>query len=407
MTKRRPALAAALVVTAWGALAPAQSAAAAVLMPAAAAAQDPVPPAITAEAGCLVDVASGRVLYDKGSGRRLPPASTAKILTALVVLERGRLDERITVSPAAAAAEGSSMYLRPGMTLTAEDLLYGLLLESGNDAALALAEGVAGSVEAFAGLMNERARAAGAGGSRFLNPSGLPAAGQYTTACDLALIARAALRNQAFARMVATRSRTVTLPGGEARRLINHNWLLGEKGIDGVKTGYTTEAAHTYVASATRDGWRLVAAVLRDTKEGKWRDARDLLDFGFAAYRPVRLLEDGRPPVSVPVAGGRAGAVPLVAGPVTVPLRADGTESAYVRVEAPRQLHPPVRLGQRVGRLRVMVNSHPLNAVPLRAAREVAPEGSAAPRPRGEARRGLLDTLAAALGWLWHTLDGR
>lgn len=407
MIKRRPALAAALVVTAWATLAPTGAAAAAVPAAAAAAAQDLVPPALRAEAACLVDVATGRILYAQDAGRTLPPASTAKILTALVVLEGARLDEWITVSRAAAAAEGSSMYLRPGMTLTAEDLLYGLLLDSGNDAALALAEGVAGSAEAFAAQMNERARAAGATGSHFVNPSGLPAAGQYTTARDLALIARAALQNPTFARIVATRSRTVTLPGGEVRRLTNHNWLLGEDGIDGVKTGYTTEAAHTFVASATREGWRLVAAVLRDTKQGKWQDARALLDFGFTAYRPVRLLADGAPPASALVAGGRAGAVPLVAGPVVVPLRADGSESAYVRVEAPRQLHPPVKHGQRVGRLRVMVNSHPLYAVPLRAAREVAPEGTAAPRPREETRRGLLGVLGAALGWLWHALDGR
>lgn len=396
---RRAVLAALLVSTTWAAPMPAGAATAGTAVP--------EPPPLQAEAASLVDVDSGRMLYAKDPGRRLPPASTVKILTALVVLEHVRLEETITVSPAAAAAEGSSMYLRPGMILTVEDLLYGLLLESGNDAALALAEGVAGSAEGFAELMNERARAAGATDSHFVNPSGLPAAGQYTTARDLALMARAALRNPTFARMVATQRRTVTLTGGEIRHLLNHNWLLGGDGIDGVKTGYTNEAGHTYVASASRDGWRLAAVVLRDTKEGKWRDARALLDFGFAAYRPVRLSAGEVPQVSVPLADGRSGAVPLVSGkrePVVVPLRTDGSESAYIRVEAPRRLHPPIKAGQPVGKLNVLVNSRPLYAIPLRAGRGVAVERPS--RPPASAPFNALGDLIAALGRLWHILGG-
>lgn len=358
-----------------------------------------------------MDVDSGRLLYAKNADIPLAPASTAKILTALVVLERSALAEQVTVSRAAAAAEGSSMYLQPGDRVTVEDLLYGLLLESGNDAAAALAEHVAGSAAGFARLMNEKARALGATHSVFLNPSGLPAAGQHTTARDLALLARHALLNPVFRRIVATQRHTATV-SGRRRELFNHNRLLGTAGIDGVKTGYTTAAGHTYVASATRDGWSLVAVVLRDSKEGKWRDARALLDYGFQAFRPVSLLRPGRPVTTVRVSGGRAAAVPLaLAGgsALTMPLAADGSESAYFLVETAPALAAPVRAGQEAGRVVVFLNGRPVAARPLVAAESVpsaearrAPAGSGAVGG-GPARwwRILTDLLTGGMrGWM-------
>ncbi len=359
-------------------------------------------PAVEAESAVLLDVASGRILYAKNPDAPFPPASTAKILTALVVLERAGLAERITVSRSAATAQGSSMYLKPGQETTVEALLYGLLLESGNDAAAALAEHVAGSAGAFARLMNEKARALGAVRSAFRNASGLPAPGQHTTARDLATITRHALANPVFARIVATRRHTVTFPGGERRDLVNHNLLLGTAGIDGVKTGYTVEAGHTYVASATRDGWQLVAVVLRDSKRGKWRDAQDLLEYGFQAFRPIRLLRPGAPVTGAAVAGGRAARVPLsVAGnrAVTVPVRADGSESTYLQVETPPVLEAPVVAGQRAGLVRVFLNGRPMAAYPLVAARDVAAiPGGAGPRA---SERGAWPGLLA--GW-WRFL---
>lgn len=316
------------------------------------------------------------------------------------------------------------MYLRPGMTVTVEDLLYGLLLSSGNDAATALAEHVAGGEAAFAVMMNGRAAELGARNSRFLNASGLPAEGQVTTARDLALIAAAALRNPVFARMVSTPTHNLVMEGTESRTLHNNNRLLGQDGIDGVKTGYTSKALHTYVGSATRDGWQLVATILMDSKEGKWRDAGALLSWGFTAYRRVVLLGEGEAAVTVPVAdGGRDRtprvakegglAVPLLAAaegygrlplaaerrPLAIPVLVDGSESAYYETEAPAAVRVPVEEGERLGRLTVNVNGSPLFSRPLLAAvgvRESEPRRARSLTGRG----GIVDAFLFILAQL-------
>lgn len=341
------------------------------------------PPQVEAEVAALVDVASRRVLWAKNPDRPLAPASTAKILTALVALERTPLNAPVKVSQRAAEAEGSSVYLRPGMTVPMKDLLYGLMLASGNDAARAIAEHVAGSEAGFARLMNETARRLGASRSHFVNPNGLPAEGQVTTARDLAIITAHALRNPTFATIVATERRTLLLPGGERRELYNHNRILGLEGIDGVKTGYTVKARHTFVASATREGWQLVAVVLGDTKQGKWTDARALLHWGFETYESVPLARRGEGLGAVSVRGGRATDVPVTLDPsgppLAVALKGDGSESAYYRLEVPTAISAPVQRGQPLGRARIFVNGQSLDPMPLVAARAVA----AAPGLRG------------------------
>ena len=224
----------------------------------------------SASAAVLMDADTGQVLYDHNGSRRMLIASTTKILTALVVLEHARLDEVVTIQPRH-MAEGSSMYLKPGETLTVETLLYGLLLCSGNDAAVALADHCGGSVARFVGWMNETAQRIGMTGSSFANPNGLDDEQHYSTARDMALLAAYAARNPTFVRLCSTRSVTV---GG--RTMMNHNKLLQSvEGCIGMKTGYTKAAGRTLVSCARRDGRTLVAVTLQDGND--WADHAEML----------------------------------------------------------------------------------------------------------------------------------
>lgn len=237
------------------------------------------PPDVGARSALVVDMDSGSVLYAKDPQAALPPASTAKVMTALVVLERVKLDEQVVVSPSAAAMEGSRMGLVAGESLTVEDLLYGLLLPSGNDAAVALAEHVAGSEEAFVALMNAKAQDLGLAQSHFANAHGLDDPAQTMSAADLIVVTRAALEYPVFAKIVASPSAEVA-----GRTLTTTNELLGsDPAADGIKTGTTDEAGQCLVASRNSDGHRVLAAVLGSSD--RYADARTLLDYASAGWR--------------------------------------------------------------------------------------------------------------------------
>lgn len=225
---------------------------------------------VSAAAAVLMDADTGEILFEKNADRRMLIASTTKILTALVVLEHARLDEVVTIQPRH-MAEGSSMYLKPGETLTVETLLYGLLLCSGNDAAVALADHCGGSVARFVGWMNETAQRIGMTNSSFANPNGLDDEQHYSTARDMALLAAYAARNPTFVRLCSTRSVTA---GG--RTMTNHNKLLQSvEGCIGMKTGYTKAAGRTLVSCVRRDGRTLVAVTLQDGND--WADHAEML----------------------------------------------------------------------------------------------------------------------------------
>jgi D-alanyl-D-alanine carboxypeptidase (penicillin-binding protein 5/6) len=236
--------------------------------------------AIAGEAGVLMEMQTGKILWSKNQDVRLPPASTAKILTALVVLERGSMDETVTVAVVSKSTRRAR--LEPGEPIAVRQLLYALLLESDNDAALALAAHVAGSTKTFALLMNQKARQLGALHSRFTNPTGLPERGQYTTARDLAVISRAAMENSAFRRIVATKSYSWQGERSDVP-LKNSNRLLDTYGgAIGVKTGSTREAGFCLVAAAERGARGLIAVILGSKEKAVWQDATMLLDAGFA-----------------------------------------------------------------------------------------------------------------------------
>lgn len=240
---------------------------------------------VSAAAAVLMDADSGRLLYDKNGEKRMLIASTTKLMTALVALEQGGLQQEITVT-GGHMAEGSSMYLRPGEKLTLETLLYGLLLSSGNDAALAVTECMGGAVP-FVARMNEKAAELGMENTHFANPNGLDDEAHYSTAEDMAKLAAAAMDDPVLRRVASTRTARI---GG--RTLTNHNKLLSRvEGCVGLKTGYTRAAGRTLVSCAERDGVRLVAVTLQDGDD--WNDHASLYEQGFRVLRPVKAVERG------------------------------------------------------------------------------------------------------------------
>ena len=324
-------------------------------------------PSLSAASAVLLEATTGTILYARNEHVRRAPASTTKIMTALIALERGDLRSLVTVGPRAGATPGSSVGLRPGDRLSLGELLQGLMLSSGNDAGVAIAEHVAGSEEAFVRLMNIRARDFGAFHTSFRNPHGLPAPGHYTTAFDLALITRYALQNPAFARLVRTREEELQWAAGERRlALANTNRLLWSfAGADGVKTGTTSEAGHCLVASATRDGRRLIAVVLRSAD--RWRDAAALLEYGFNAFHLVVLAEEGKSVARVRVAGGRSASVALVPRARLAIVCPRGKEE-LVRLHASLPAEPvpaPIRPTQILGRLTVTYDGEEVDGVDL------------------------------------------
>lgn len=250
---------------------------------------------LTARAAILVDTSTGNILYQKDPDLRLPPASTTKIVTAILALESGRsLKELLTVSKAATRVPASKLYLRPGQTLTIDDLLYGLLLSSANDASVVLAEGIGGSVEHFAELMTKKANEIGAINSHFTNPHGLTAPDHYSTARDLALLFRYAMKNATFREIVQTKissvsSNTLVRKKAVVRRISvrNHNRLLWNfDGAIGGKTGYTLAAQKCFVGAVERNGVTIIVSILGSRDQ--WGDTRKLLEYGFDNYQTLK-----------------------------------------------------------------------------------------------------------------------
>ena len=291
----------------------------------------PAAGALSARAAVVIDADTGEVLFAQNADESLPMASTTKIMTALVALGEGDLDRTYTVKKEYTQLEGTSMYLQQGEQLTLRDTLYGLLLESGNDAAVAIA-GECGGFEAFMKKMNDKVAALGLTDTHFQNPNGLPADNHYTTAHELAIITAEALRDPVFRQIVSTKSYTV----GQ-RTFSNHNRLLSMyDGAIGVKTGYTKAAGRCLVSAAEKNGRTLVAVTLNDPDD--WNDHVALLDQCFAKYEPVTLHEAGDVLLEQQVFGGDADTVPLVAR---------STVTAYLLPGEQERLQT-VRYGERI-----------------------------------------------------------
>ncbi|MGE5554167.1 MAG: D-alanyl-D-alanine carboxypeptidase family protein [Betaproteobacteria bacterium] len=347
-------------------------------------------PPVTARAAILMEAETGTVLFAKNEHERRGPASTTKILTAILALERGDLREQVTIGRRPALAGGSSIGLRPGQVLTLRQLLYGLMMESGNDAAVAIAEHLAGSEERFVQQMNLRAQQLGCWNSVFADPHGLSRTweGHYTTAFDLALLARRGLAIPEFAAVVRSRVKVVgegDLPTWHFRNTNRLLWSFG--GADGVKTGTTSEAGYCLVASANREGFRLIAVVLNSAD--RWRDAAELLEYGYREFQPVLLAVPGQPVGEMPVRWGMKRAVPVVPErAVTAVVRRSNDLPLVTELEG-GALMAPVQAGQIAGRLVVRQGGREMTSAAVRCALAVP-------------RRTLWRLLAAALDSLWR-----
>ena len=244
---------------------------------------------ISANCACVMIADTGEIVYEKNSGMKHSMASTTKIMTGIIALEESEGHEIVTVSANAASQEGSSIYIDSGDKVTVNDLLYGMLLNSGNDAACAIAEHISGSVDEFAGLMTKRAHELGAVNTSFKNPNGLDEEGHYSTAKDMAIIASYALNNDKFKDIVSTKNNQINI-GSDICYLKNHNKLLWNyDGCIGVKTGYTKKTGRCLVSAAERDGIRLIAVTLDAPDD--WNDHKKMLDYGFSVTKRVELIK--------------------------------------------------------------------------------------------------------------------
>ena len=314
--------------------------------------------AVSAEKAIVVDGISGRVIYEKNADERSLIASTTKIMTAVIICEQCNVLDRMRIPREAVGIEGSSMYLKEGEILTIQELLYGLMLSSGNDAAVALAIYCGGSVEAFAELMNDKVRILGLTGTHFENPNGLDSPGHYSTARDLAKLAVYAMENPIFYKTVS--AKTVTI--GQ-RCLRNHNKLLWRvEGADGVKTGFTKAAGRILVSSATRDGRRLIAVTINAPDD--WQDHAKLLEEGFERYHIQRIVTKGDVAGVVEVAGGDGRKVSVLAADHFVYALADG-EHHYLMLPGPGFVYAPVTESADAGFAYVMVEGKAVGKVPV------------------------------------------
>ncbi len=305
----------------------------------------------------LMDASTGQVLLAHNADERLAPASLTKIMTALLTVMHGDLSRTVTVSPTAYGVQGSSAYLQPGQKLTIRDLLYGLLLVSGNDAAVELAIAQAGSVPRFVAEMNAEAGNLGATGTKFLNPDGLYEAGHLTTAHDLALFTRAALAYPAFRQIDG--AKTFMFPGGPKPYLMyNQNTLLWNyPGTIGGKIGYTIQAKQSIITIASRNGVTLIAVVMHSDFYHMWTDPQNLLNWGFAHFRPVALVQRGD---AFGQAGHGAKAVASAGYSWLV-----GPGQPLLQIQAKLRWPPAWRRGQPVGQVRISLPHSDLAAIPL------------------------------------------
>jgi D-alanyl-D-alanine carboxypeptidase (penicillin-binding protein 5/6) len=332
------------------------------------------PPSVGAASAIVMEVSTGTVVCARAPDRRRAIASTTKLMTALLTLERARLAATFPASSYRPLAIESQIGLQPGERMKVADLLRALLVESANDAAMALAEGVSGSRRAFVRAMNVRARALGLRNTHYANPIGLDEAGNYSSARDLAVLATVLRTNRFFKNVVDSPSVTLR-SGSRPRTLLNRNSLVRRYAwVNGVKTGHTRGAGYVLVGSASRKGVQVVSAVLGAASEAaRDGDTLVLLRRALRRFRRVRSVIEGRPLAAIPIRGADGARLRLLATRTVRRVVPAGDPGAVrLRVVAPRQVVGPVRRGRRLGRVEVRQGGRLVAAVPLVAARRVA-----------------------------------
>jgi D-alanyl-D-alanine carboxypeptidase (penicillin-binding protein 5/6) len=325
---------------------------------------------IDAAAGILINARTGEILWEKESHASMHPASTTKILTAILLLENTSADEVALTSRQAAGTPGSSLYLSENQQVAVSDLLYAMMLHSANDAAVVAAEHVAGSVEVFAAMMNRKAQQVGALNSHFANPHGLTEKEHRSTAYDLAMIASYAMKEPRFREICVTRHHVMPWPDGE-RSVQNKNPLLHRyQGMIGIKAGYTVDARRTFVGAAERDGLELIVVILNAGVQGIWEDAQSLLDYGFTHFVTVKV-EKGNVVGALPIRHGDP-VVLQTAEDYEVTVPAGPLEVTLAVEDCVDRLVAPVMQGEEVGVAVVVVNGNPVGNVKLVAAESVS-----------------------------------
>jgi len=328
----------------------------------------PNPPTITAKSAIIIDATTGKVLYSKNAEEQRFPASTTKMMSLIVALEHGNLDDLVTASKNAASTEGSTLWLTPGEKLKMTDLLYGIMLISGNDATVAVAEHISGSVEKFAKLMTEKAHAIGANDTNFTNSSGLPDPKHVTTAHDLARIAAYGYKNPLFTEIISTKHKVIPWAGKDSDRdLYNENRMLWlSEGGNGVKTGYTDAAGRCLVSGAKRNEMQLIAVVL--DSETMWEDSIALLNFGFDQVKPKTIFNQADILKTVRIVNGKLEVIKLITSTnLVIPVSENGNEEFNIVIDAPNKVEAPVVKGQKLGVVRILYQNTEIATVDLLA----------------------------------------
>ncbi|OPY57722.1 MAG: D-alanyl-D-alanine carboxypeptidase DacB precursor [Pelotomaculum sp. PtaU1.Bin035] len=325
-------------------------------------------PEIVGGSAAVIDSKNGQVLFEKNMRQRMYPASTTKILTAIIALEKGRPADMVTISGEACNIEGSAIGLDEGEKISLEDLLYALMLNSGNDSAVAIASYIGGSVDGFVDLMNKKAAELGAVNTHFNNPNGLPDPNHYSTAYDMAVIARYAMQNPEFRKIVATETKDICREDPNAQTyLLNHNKLLWQyEGANGIKTGYTELAGQCLVASAARQGRELIAVVLGSEGTNIWSDAKVLLDYGFVEFNSVSVTEAGKRITDVPVRFGVSDSTPVLTScSLTYDFPRNKQYEIRQEVRLKEKIIAPVEAGEKLGEVAFFANDREIGRVDL------------------------------------------
>lgn len=333
------------------------------------------PPKIEASAAVVMDVKSGRILYSKNADVRKPIASTTKIMTAIVAIENGNLDDKVKVSKRAASIWGSTIKLKAGEELTLRELLYGVMLKSGNDAAIAVAEHIGGTMENFVSMMNDKAKKLGLKNTAFVTPHGLDADGHYSTAAELAEITRYALGNPTFSKIVGTQSISI-----KDRSLYSTNEMLSlYQGADGVKTGYTGKAGRCLVTSATRDNFRIISVVLGcSSRSTRAQSSKAILDYCFNNYKPYRILEENQEIAKIEVKKGKKRFVRVVAmDGLEMPMTFEERQNLVKEIEMCDILKAPVHKDIETGVIKFSLNGKVVAQTTVKTSEDVPAKGFA------------------------------
>lgn len=328
---------------------------------------DEVPGTIYSKGSVLIEKDSKRVLYEKNAHERMAMASTTKIMTCIVALESGKLDEVVTVSKVAARAPKVKLNLQVGEKQRLGDLLYSLMLESHNDTAVAIAEHVGGSVEGFCQMMTEKAKSIGANDTCFETPNGLDAQNHYSTPYDMALIAAYAIDKPEFIKIINTPNveiPTTKIEGSKNHALVNKNRFLHQyEGAEGVKTGYTSKAGHCFVGAVNKDNMELIGVALgagwdSKGKSRKYTDVIKLMNYGYNNYKKYKVLDEGAEKGTLKVVNGKTDEVTLYCDEtIILPLTESEKASIEIKKTVSDQIEAPLKEGQVVGKVEVVCNN--------------------------------------------------